>query len=305
MSREFIRNIAVTLQLILLGPLVGGLLTMLRAGDGGTSISPLLSSSPAMGFILLVVVCVLSVIIGLVDGRVFGVRSGMRGMGIILGWAAIHTGRTEDILRINAPLMVSIKFAVEALILSIGVVWFVRQLAVMTDRAERLASPEKGPELAVASIARGASLMAAGAACIGGLVAAWFAAFHGAKGQTLFAGMVGGIAAGAFAAIVSAGSESKSGERTVDPVISACLGMALASVVAPFSIAFLSGPDPLASALAGKLFRLGHLNGLDWAAGALVGIPVGLGWAGAHAQHGELATNSATPAPAGPTPAKS
>jgi hypothetical protein len=296
MSREFIRNIAVTLQLILLGPLVGGLLTMLRAGDGGTSVSPLLASSPALGLILLVVISVLAAIIGLVDGRVFGVRSGMRGMGIILGWAAINTGRTEDILRINSPMAVSIKFAAESLVISIAVVWFVRQLAVMTERAERTATGEKGPELAVASMARGPSLMAAGAACVGGLVGAWFAAFHGAKGQTLFAGMIGGIAAGAFAAIVSAGSESKSGQRTVDPVISACLGMALASVVAPFSIAFFNGPDPLANALAGKLFRIGHLNGLDWAAGALVGIPVGLGWAGAHAQHGASERLSARPA---------
>lgn len=300
MSREFIRNIVLTLQLILLGPLVGGLLTMLRAGDGGSATTPLLSSTPALGLILLVVVCVLSVIIGLVDGRVFGVRSGMGGMGIILGWAAFNTGRTEDLLRINAPMTVSIKLAVEALIISIAVVWFVRQLAVMTERAEQTATPQKGPELAVASIARAPSLMAAGAACVGGLVAAWFVAFHGAKGQTMFAGMVGGIAAGAFAAIISAGSESKSGERTVDPVISACLGMALASIAAPFSIAFLSGSDPLASALAGKLFRLGHLNGLDWAAGALVGIPVGLGWAGAHAQHATSEAVTSTDATATP-----
>lgn len=297
MSREVIRNIVLAVELLLLGPLVGKLLTLLHAPDGGHAVTPLLSGSPALGIVLLVVVLFLASIVGILDGRAFGVRSGMAGMGCILGWAAFNTGKIEDILRDAAPLTISIKLAVEGLIISVAAVLFVRQLAMMSERDGQHGTGP-GPELAISSLVRAPSLLAAGAACVGGLVGAWFVAFHGAKGQTLFAGLIGGIVAGGMAAVISAGSESKSGARTVDPVISACMGLGLASVVAPFSIAFLSGSDPLASALAGKMFPLGHLSGLDWAAGALVGIPIGLGWAGAHTAQDPKQDGVAMDAPA-------
>ncbi len=155
------------------------------------------------------------------------------------------------------------------------------------------------PALHFRTFLRPTSMLAIGAATIAAGLVAWLMAFHGAKGQTLFAAFLGGIAAGAAAAIVSAGSSDSQDDVPADPVLSASLGMVLLAVIAPLAAVIIHGvpgSKALDSAImTGNLFHLSHIGALDWAFGALMGVPVGLGWAGAHAQ---ITTEDSSPAAA-------
>ena len=278
-STELLRNGLFFIEALAIGPLVGGILTMLRSVDGGPAVTPLLSSTPGIGALAGFVILVAASVVGMLDGRFFGPRSGLAGAGVILAWAAMYTGRTDELLRVHSGTELMTRFAVEGIVACIVVVWTVQRIIrnPLHDGSNTAAS--------LKTLFRGSSMVAALGAAVAGGVVAWLTAFHGAKGQTLFAAVLGGIAAGAAAAIVSAGADSKDEQRPADPVLTAALGLMVLAIVGPFTILILKAPLPSA-AFTGELFRrsIAQVHAFDWAAGALIGIPMGLGWAGAHAQ---------------------
>ncbi|GMV27743.1 MAG: hypothetical protein AMXMBFR58_37740 [Phycisphaerae bacterium] len=284
-----LRNLTLVVQLFAIGPLVAGAITLLRAADGGNAVTPLLSESPLMGALAGLLVVAGACVIGLVDARFFGARSGLAGAGVVLGWAALYSGRTEDLLRLYPAGWVSAAMMIEGLVASAAVIWSVQRMA----RAASAGTASGTDRTAWRTLVSQTSILAVVAGVVAGGVVAYFVAFYGSKGQTLFAGSMAGIAAGAAAAVVSAGSDGS--KPVADPVFSAAVAMALLAVIGPATIVGLHS-DPLGSALAGTLRPLGHLNAFDWTGGALMGIPIGLGWAGAHAQAHTVTTPTATAA---------
>jgi len=118
----------------------------------------------------------------------------------------------------------------------------------------------------------GVSLLAGVAA--GGVVA-WFCAVTDLKGQTLMAGVLAAIAAGAASHLAGNAMHS-----SVSPVPS-LLAMALLGLVGPLLARGMHGEHVVEAVYGGALFGPGRLMSLDWAAGALLGVPIGMGWAGA------------------------
>jgi len=94
------------------------------------------------------------------------------------------------------------------------------------------------------------------------------------KGQTLFATFLGGIAAGLAGAYVA--GMMKISIR----VTTAMLGAVLVGVVAPIVAYVLHGKGILDAAYADKLLAAARPVSLDWASGALLGVPIGLSWGG-------------------------
>lgn len=287
-NKELVRNVVLVIELFAIGPLLGNLLTFLRSTDGGPAITPLLNSTPLTGLLIGLVVLAGAALVGVVDARIFGARSGLGGAGIMFGWAALHTGRTEDLLRVYSSTDLIPRLCAEGIVCGLALLWIVRRIIVQAPPAHDPGSQGSAGdpiEAGWSSLIRPSSLVAALAAMVGAGVAAWLVAFHGSKGQTIFATFIGGIAAGAASAVVSAGGDSKDAKRPVDPVLSACLGMVILGILAPLTLLVLKSSAPSA-AFSGELFRrsLAQIHAFDWAAGALLGIPVGLGWAGAHAQ---------------------
>jgi len=106
-----------------------------------------------------------------------------------------------------------------------------------------------------------------------GLVA-WVAAQDDVKGQTIAAASFGGIAAGTLARVLA--------PRAAAWVV--VLGAALAGVAGPM-LAMQFGAERMLAGLfsddfGGSLARIGRIAPLDWAAGVLMGTPIGMSWAG-------------------------
>ncbi len=292
---ELYRNIALVVQIFAIGPLVGSLLMFLRATDGGPGVTPLLNSTPVVGAIIGAAILLAACVVGLIDAKLFGTRSGLAGAGVILAWGAWHTARTEDLLRVYPRSQIVSRGVFEALIAAIVIVWLVNTMARMAMASAEGSGNAPIPQTGLAALTRPHVLLAAFASLVAAGVVGWLVAFHGAKGQTLFAGAMGGIAAGAASAIVSAGADhsSASDHRPVDPVLPAVLGMAVLGVLTPLSMLVFHA-SPFVANLPGG-FRLAQMHAFDWAQGALIGIPVGLGWAGAHAQ-GAVPRSASAPA---------
>ncbi|MCC6427592.1 MAG: hypothetical protein IT435_12320 [Phycisphaerales bacterium] len=298
MNREFARNITLFAQLLAIGPLAAAALTFLRATDGGPVISPLINSTPLLGAIIAIAIIVIAAITGILDARFFGPRSGLAGAGLILLWASWRTGETGLLLTSSAkaPAML----AIEGALIGILTLLVIERIAIQavhhaSPSTSGSPAPLNPPDadaldaLRFHALLRPSSLVAILAAILSGGLAAWLIAFHGAKGQTLFAAILAGIAAGAAAAIVSAGSggsarpgNAKAGPA--DPVLSASAAMAILGILAPLAATIIHKGNLANAILTGNLFNPSHLGAFDWAAGALLGVPVGLGWAGAHAQ---------------------
>ena len=113
----------------------------------------------------------------------------------------------------------------------------------------------------------------AGALVAGGL-GAWLAAREDLKGQTIGAAAVAGALGGTLARVLA----PRAAGWTV------VLGVCLAGVVG-MALAAGAGLREMVGALYGDgvngtLAALGRVSPLDWAAGALMGAPVGMTWAG-------------------------
>jgi hypothetical protein len=105
-------------------------------------------------------------------------------------------------------------------------------------------------------------------------LAVFLIAVSGVKGQTFAAALIGALAAGAAAQTVAS---SKNFHVTpVTPI----LAIALVALAGPIIASVLHGPRLIDAVYAGNVFALARPLSLDWAAGSVIGVPIGLGWAG-------------------------
>src|SRR5262249_39973802 len=115
------------------------------------------------------------------------------------------------------------------------------------------------------------AILGAAAVCA---VLAWFLAVSGAKGQTFMAALIGALGAGVAAQMVA-----RSKDLHVTPV-TPILPIALVALAGPLVAVALHGARLVDAVYAGTVFSLARPLSLDWAAGAVIGVPIGLGWAG-------------------------
>jgi hypothetical protein len=120
--------------------------------------------------------------------------------------------------------------------------------------------------------------LAAGVVAAG--VAGWLFAPESLKGQTFAAAAAGGM----FGALAL-----KMAARTVKPLwvfvgvaVLACAGPAVAAVYYGTGTGIVR---PVYAGLHGGVLPLVRILPLDWLAGALVGVPIGLSWGGAMTEH--------------------
>ena len=104
-----------------------------------------------------------------------------------------------------------------------------------------------------------------------GALAAWLVAVTPLKGQDVMAAVAAGAAAAAAA-------------RLADirvPLAPVAVPLAVLAVLGPVAGLVLSGSgDVVAASYQGALAPIAQITPLDWIAGALLGIPLGAGWAG-------------------------
>jgi hypothetical protein len=120
------------------------------------------------------------------------------------------------------------------------------------------------------------------AACLAAAgVVAWIFAPDSLKGQT--------FAAAAFAGLFGAVAMKMAARHYVTPLVVFCVvGVLACAGPAVAAVYYGSGSGivrPVYSGAIGGVLPLARILPLDWLAGALVGVPIGLSWGGAMTEH--------------------
>lgn len=284
MRRSILRVCFTLLILLAIGPVLGSMVRTLQDVDGGRAFTFFVNDSPVRGALLLVVASAVSLALGVVCTRLFSLASGLFASGMTLAWCGWQLGMIDAMIRRAGAGGDLLTLAFEALV--IGFVTFVIG-CICTRVAEKLQPPAlqvKAPNGAAQFFLReepqsggnwigpvGAVIAASAVGCA---VAVSIFCVTTMKGQTLFAAFLGGIGAG-LAAAYAAGS-MKVSIRVTTPMA----GMMLVGVLAPLVAYVMHGNGILDAAYADKLLAAARPVSLDWASGALLGVPIGLSWGG-------------------------
>jgi len=278
--------------LLILGPMAGLLTAALHAPDGSTHSTILLNQTPLLGLVAVAAAFALATLAGVISSRLHGPSAGLFTAGLVLAWSAWGTGNIDQILRRTQSGSIFWTLAIEGAI--VGVLGCLAAAVILAcarrpanDVAPETASPgllggiirqfrdiagppgdgddENAKRLAAAGVA---FILALGAAAIG----AWLLARESLKGQTLAAAVVAGV--------LAAGIGHAGDQRARATLFFAVL--AILAIAAPLAAA-LKYSDPagaVRAAYASSLLPLARIMPLDWIAGAFLGIPIGISWAG-------------------------
>lgn len=265
--------VVMSLAALAVGPAAGALIGGLRAADGAGNVTPLTSSAPVLGLGAGAAALVIAIVASVISARLLGARAAMTVAGIVVAWVAVRTGMPDVLVRRTHGSGVVWPLSIEGLIFGVLAV-IGAGLVLRTGTRPSDEEPMFGPG--------GLKALGAGALAavpIGGVIV-YFVAFETLKLQTIFAASFAGVGAGAAASLVcSALSTDRSPTRAT---LAAFLGMAILAAVGPISVlAVNSTPGALLkSAYAGSYFPLAAPLAFDWIAGAFLGVPIGIGWAG-------------------------
>lgn len=243
----------VALAVLVIGPLAGLCTASLSGIDGGPDATLLTSQSAAAGVLVAAGVTALTLAAGYAGARWASANVGLFAAGVVLAWAAARTGRVDIIIAVQraSPLP---RFILEGLLVALVALCVVEVLR----RASR--DTQREPPIGRTTWALAAGLVGAG-------LTAWFIAVEPLKGQVIAAACGAGIMGSAIARMVLMDIPP----RTVLalPAILAIAGPLATTVMAD---------DAVAASIDGSLFRLGYIAPLDWLAGAMIGIPIGMAW---------------------------
>ncbi len=288
------------ISLLVLGPVAawgGGLVTN---ADGSVAATLLTGHTAAAGIPALAVVSGCLLAASLVGARLGDRHEAILNLGLVLAWVGWTGGRMEEIFRAtpgNGPLVV---LAIEGLALAC----LVLLACAVADRfsrrgaeAEGLTTSIRACRLAIRSKA-GVPVLAVAMAA--GLASAWLFARYGGAGQGLGAAFLGGLIGGVFAAQAHE-SLSKNDRHapagSAGVLLPAVVGMLIAGAVAPLVGIAAPGSGRLLDGIArGTLPGWVLVSPASWAAGAMLGVPMGVSLlrsAGKHESSGSAAPAAA------------
>jgi hypothetical protein len=277
------------------GPLAGAVLARVFDERGDHVVSLLGASNALMAVVGTALVFVGALVMGRVGRAIGGVALGMMCAGLVMAWGAYGLGNVEEAVRGTQSGSFFGVLAGEGLVLGLLAAGLMLHLAMpsMHEQGEPSGSTTgKGSGLVGAVLGglvrvRNGSGMGTLLQCV--LVSAVVVAAVGAlcathvgRGQSIFAAFCGALAAGVAAQVTAAAAQAR-----ISPAVPA-LGLSLAALAGPIIAIVLHGNALVPDALAGNLAWVSRILPLDWAAGAVLGVHVGMGWAGATlAQHAE------------------
>jgi len=244
----------------------------LRGVDGGSEVSLLMSSAPALGLALGLIGVAVAIAYGGIAARMLGERTGTLSGGLLLAWVAWRTGNMALVLRLHGSsgglIMLAIEAAVVGSIALVGIALIAHLAPEHKNGVIRAESKALLKLPALAGIAAGA---------VAALAAAWIVAFDGLRGQALMAAVAGAIAAAVVSRLVG-----QSLGHDTPPKLVPFLSILLAAIAAPLIGLVSPGGGELAAAqIDGTLPGVLMIQPLDWAAAMLLGVPIGIGWTSA------------------------
>ncbi len=319
------------LSLCVLGPIAGGLMASLRSVDGSPYATVLVSDSLVGGLFVLLGVFFLAMIAGVIATKAVSLREGVLNLGLVLGWGAWGAGEVGEALR-SAPESGSIvKLAVEGVLVLVLTGWMLvvlRKVATGKDESDscvRLDRSVFGGMIQQLPV----TLMLIGIGALASMVMVWLQVQTDLSGQAVWGGFIGAALAGVLGGliiqnhnmsvsgvsgagrarnqpvvtnrflemltkmIVSAQSGQSNRDRSEVSLVAVMLGILLAGVIGPLVGLVMPGSGKLLQSIAaGDLPGFLVMSSLSWAAGAMIGTPVGYSWVESSVarQHANAAT---------------
>lgn len=270
MMQSLLRWVLPLTGLLVVGPLAGLCTAGLRLADGSDRATLLVSTSPLSGLVLGVAAIALATMVGVAASRLINMSYGFFSAGLTLAWAAWGTGDIDAIVRSSQSGSPLWRLAAEGAVvgaLGVGACWLILKAA---RHVGEKSTPEFDEQVWMTRA------KAFGACFLAAAVAAWFFAPDSLKGQSFAAAAVAGMA-GSLAMKIAA--------RSATPlIVFAVVGVLACAGPAAAAIYYGSGNGiirPLYTGVTGSFLPLVRILPLDWLAGALVGVPIGLSWGGA------------------------
>lgn len=276
------------LALALIGPLAASVAQGPVAADGSGSHTLLTVESLRAGLVALLLVGGLLAIAAVVAKILSGRREALLCMSFVLGWVAWTSGRLGHVYQLPHAGTASVRLAIEGVLLTL-LVFAVGALISRDREQDRMSS--FSPHQLRSSLMNRAMLGAMGAGLVGAGVLAWLFARTDMPGQSVGVAMLAGMGGGVAGALVAGSMQGKDKHAGTlfAPIM---LGVMLCGVISSLLGIFVPGSNAL-----GSLARTGDLPGYlaispaAWAMGALLGVPVGLGWV----EHSQSPQTQATP----------
>lgn len=306
MTRTFFRWTFGIASLLAIGPLASLPLAGLHDVDGGHAVTILLNNNLLMGLAFGALLFLVAAIVAAIGTQYFTLGSGTACAGMVVAWGAWRLATIEMILRradtkSGHPENDLLRLAVEGFVVTLIAAALLAMITAINHRHQRHTTPSGSRWTPLGTNQDRESIIpaAAGAIAVGAIVAgilAWLVSFSTLKGQTVMAAVIAGIGAGAAAHLIGTSMRSQ-----LTPVVPA-ISLALVSLLGPLAAKFGLGATPgnsgssfFALLIQNQFYGISKPLSLDWAAGALLGAPLGMSWAGAMMDHRAL---ELAPAPA-------
>lgn len=279
--RESIMTYGLGLAALLLAGPVAWLLTSGIIDASGAHGTTLLHASGA-GLALArgVLAVVIAGAMGVLTARLVGLRAGLWNAGMVLAWGACGLGTIDQVLRAregSAGLLSLL--AIEAGIVAVPVT--LAAFACWWLSREQPAQRESWTDLSAGGKASAVGLGVLVGAVAAGVVS-HLAMINNLKGQAIGAAGMGAAAGAVVVALVVPRA----------PAWAAVAGAMLAGVLGPVLAQYLTPAGQVSAAVfSWELLGPARITAMDWAAGAMLGVPMGLWMAG-----GLLERKSATEA---------
>lgn len=300
MIQATIKQLPWILALFVLGPIAGSLTGSLRAPDGSSQATLLVSTAPALGILAGAVTLVFALAVGLFASHLNGCRSGLNAAGIVVAWAAAQTATLDAILRRTQSPAPLIPLAIEGLVFGlclvpvVALIW--RAGLGKGQHGELHPLPANSPSLLayltanpwgpqglreeheslgaalVRALTRPAGIGAIGVTVAVGIGVTYLVCQDTLKGQAIFGAALAGIVA------VPLGRLAGESLKEQPPIASFAIGFAVLGLVGPLVAKFLHAGDLIPALYAGKLAGVASPVTIDWAAGACIGLPIGEAW---------------------------
>jgi hypothetical protein len=282
MTRAALRWTLILTCLLVVGPAAMFALARVHDADAGNAVTLLLNDH-ALGAILgMVLTLVGAVLAGVCGARFFSLNTGCLCAGLVLAWGRWGLGTLEDLVRRAGDASPLAWLAAENVLVVTLALALALGMGILSARQQGAARPGwfwlfaradgSGRDAGNARVGLAAGL-AAGAVAL--VLMSWLIAANGLRGQTLMAAALGALACGAAGQLVAASLRTT---LTPAAVVAVVLVVAGASPI----VAMVMHADRLVEAVyQARVFGPAMPLSLDWAAGALLGAPIGLSWAGA------------------------
>lgn len=275
MTQLILKWIVVLAALFAAGPLAASLVAPLHLADGSHAASLFTDGSFTQGLFAGLGVLALATVIGVVSGNLVARDMGLTVAGLVIAWAAWRFSSVDRAAsRIGSGGMLA-TLAIEGLLMGLAGTAIAAAIGLTSreklSRSALFASfPDDQPQ---EKLPRQGLVTAGlvGVAAAAGVV--WIIAVEPTRGQCVMAAVTGGIACGGAAQLSASMRRLRLG-----PIVP-MLSMTLLATLSPLITMQIHGSSLVETAMAGKLFPLGKLGPMDWLAGALLGVPIGLAWA--------------------------